>query len=77
MEITRQLRCHAIFVAQRCPDGETVAKDMRAAAAEIERLQAELDDAAEGATAAGAIIKARDAKIERLQGLLPGKEDHA
>ncbi len=44
----------------------------------IERLQAELDDAAEGATAAGAIIKARDA-IERLQAevVLPGKEDHA
>ncbi len=34
---------------------------------EIERLQAELDDAAEGATAAGAIIKARDAKIKRLE----------
>ena len=40
---------------------------------EIERLQAELDDAAEGATAAGAIIKARDAKIERLQADLDRK----
>ena len=43
MEITRQLRCHAIFVSQRCPDGEKVAKDMRAAADEIEQLQADLD----------------------------------
>ena len=34
---------------------------------EIHRLQAELVDAAEGAVAAGAIIKARDAKIERLK----------
>ncbi len=34
---------------------------------DIYRLQAELVDAAEGATAAGAIIKARDAKIERLK----------
>ena len=37
-DLTELLRDHARFVEARCPDGETVAADMLAAADEIERL---------------------------------------
>ena len=38
------LRSHAEFVFHRCEDGATIAHDMREAAAEIERLQAILQN---------------------------------